>query len=251
MPLGANLQRQWKLDEGAGLTRADSFGQDDLTDPGGNVAAAAGKIGSCAVFDGTLGQRLVVPAPTFTLAEQSFTFVFGFFFAANPDPGAERPFVCKGDPGVLTTAKMSVSAAFGSLMFRMWKGDEFSSDSVSAGAMPAAGQWHQVAVWQDAANARIGIAVDGGAAVTAAKTLTQVAGNVPFALGNYATAGQPSAAVRIDEVWFWDRVLSAGERTSMWNGGNWMAFPPSDNGPVKVTGVALRKPAVTATRRPA
>jgi Concanavalin A-like lectin/glucanases superfamily/PKD domain len=95
--------------------------------------------------------------------------------------------------------------------------------TTSTGGLYDDGAWHHVHAEADVANSIIRLKVDGGTAVTAARSGTlDAASAVPFLLGGYfsGTAPQTYCNADLDEVAAWDRPLTSGESSWLYNAGS-------------------------------
>lgn len=205
--LTSGLVSYWKLDEASGATRADSVGGNDLADPAGeNVAQAAGKILQAASFAGT--STNVLQNDALDLPTGSFTV---------------SCWVNLADAGGLVTALAAhgVTASTRAWFLRYNSVNlQFvvSADGTADSATVAAGTlsnntWAHVVAWHDSGGGAVGICVDGGEAVT-----TAYAGG-RFAAAVFGLASAADAGFLIDELGIWSRVLTAGERAQLYNGG--------------------------------
>jgi hypothetical protein len=79
--------------------------------------------------------------------------------------------------------------------------------------------------WHDSVGNTINIQVNNGTADSAAHNLGVFYGTAPFAIGARDAAAADYWDGLIDEVGFWKRVLTADERTTLYNGGNGLAYP--------------------------
>lgn len=103
---------------------------------------------------------------------------------------------------------------------------QFGSTSATSGAVSSA-NWHLAVGWHDAAGDTINVQVDGGTPVSAATSGAAPPTNtVEFRIGSIAYVGVPFYMNgSIDEAAIWRRVLTAGERTQLYNGGSGVTYP--------------------------
>src|SRR5262249_29580083 len=91
---------------------------------------------------------------------------------------------------------------------------------------PPLSTWLFLIAWYDPADLKIRISVNNRTADVSAVTT----GVQTSSLGVGVGATRPASPSnpwdgRIDECGFWQRVLSAGERTALWNGGAGITYP--------------------------
>lgn len=101
-------------------------------------------------------------------------------------------------------------------------GVNFFSVSASSFGAPTFNTWYFIVCWHDAIANTINIQVNDGAVDSTAHATGVFAGTAPFLFG---ASGFSSHDGRIDEVGFWKRVLTAPERTSLYNAGAGLAYP--------------------------
>jgi hypothetical protein len=206
-PLLAGLVSYWKLDETSG-TRFDSVSANNLSDNGG-VGSAIGKIGNAAEFDTTnkLSTNTVLSSGPFTVSCWIYADTFS------------------GEGGIVNRYDNSVPAD------RAWT-TYVANDDITFVIQPtalnipnvvSAATWHYFAFWYDDVAQEMGIQFD-----TTIQTTPQTTGypvtNVDFTVGARADGGTAFDG-RIDEVGIWSRVLTASERTQLYNGGAGLTYP--------------------------
>lgn len=94
-----------------------------------------------------------------------------------------------------------------------------NSTYATASSSPvSAGQWYFVVAWYDAAANTVNLQLNNGAVVSTSYASGISGAAVNFYLSSFAgTSGYYDG--RIDNVGVWSRVLSSGERTTLYNGG--------------------------------
>jgi len=92
-------------------------------------------------------------------------------------------------------------------------------------------------VWHDATANVIGINVDDGTALTAAHTTGCQDGTNNFLIGAIHGGGDYMDGL-VDEVGIWNKVLTSGEITDLYNSGSGLAYPFGEGG---VLGTGLLK----------
>jgi hypothetical protein len=202
------LVSYWKLDEASG-TRFDTVSSNNLSDNGG-VGSAIGKIGNAAEFDTTnyLSTNTVLSSGPFTVS--------CWIYADT---------VTQPAGGIVNRYSNSVPAD------RTWT-TYVANDDIVFGVLPtsltvsnvvSAATWHLFIFWYDDVAQEIGIQFD-----TTIQTTPQTTGypvtNVDFTVGA-RSGGNTEFDGRIDEVGIWSRVLTAAERTQLYNGGSGITYP--------------------------
>jgi hypothetical protein len=219
-----DLVSYWKLDESSG-NAIDSHGTNHLTDMN-TVGAATGKIN---------GGRDFVPANTeyFTLAHNSsLALETSFSFQA---------WVKLDDINNYRVITAKVSPTIYEYIFSYWDSpgrftlELYSTDNDDYAVVhdtfgtKSTGVWYLVHAWYDYAAGQIGISVNAGTPNTAAFAFPVSGNTQPFSLGASLDGGSGTPVYPwdglIDEVSFWKRVLSADERTELYNGGDGLPYP--------------------------
>lgn len=84
----------------------------------------------------------------------------------------------------------------------------------------SANTWHFIVVWHDSVADTVNIQVNNGTIDSSANTTGILDGTAQFRLGKDEKAGAEFMNGRIDQVGVWKRVLTASERTELYNSGN-------------------------------
>lgn len=231
--LTLSLVAYWKLDESsagsAPVTRNDSVGTSHLAD-NGTTASAAGKIGL---------------APLFVTADQTYLQVNDSDTLSAGDI----------DFTVCLWAKLTVNTAYCDLINkynnygtgnREWSisfnrdgsvpannrfvivvsanGSATTTLLASSGGLPDVGTWYFIAAWHNKTTDKIYISVNNGTVDEVAHAGGIFAGNSPVTLGALPAASRYGAC-NMDEVGIWKRLLTADERTALYNGGGGNTHP--------------------------
>lgn len=95
---------------------------------------------------------------------------------------------------------------------------------INSGSAISVGSWACIHAWHDSVNNQIGISINAGTAATAAHSAgVTISSAYPFAVG--ASIGQALYwDGLLQRVGFWKRVLTSGERTSLYNSGSGMSY---------------------------
>jgi hypothetical protein len=211
------LQAFWKMDEASG-TRYDAVGSNHLTD-NNTVTSAAGKVSDCAQF---------------VVSNQEWLSIVD---DASLDVGAEGAHWCcwvyadslpvqRDVAGKRLTANEWCTSLMGTgaAQFTSWHGGVAKVATSGTGVLTTA-TWYFLDWWLDLPNSLIGISVNNGAASTTPTGGTaQDSGATRFDIGAIGS-GVGSFDGRIDGFGFWNRLLTSDELTTLYNGGNGLAYP--------------------------
>lgn len=232
MSLLTNLISYWKLDEANGdALDAHNVGPYNLTDSVSPVAAGTGILNGCRVWNAANQRFTHADNADLSTGDIDFSVQAWVKFA---DLSTTRTVMCKGDGLADDTA--TEYALYGNssneIHFRVGKNGATFGD-VAWSATVSTGTWYHVVGWHDSVNNQVGIAVNAGTAVTGAwangvndTANALVIGDDSNVLSNRIMSGS------IDEVGFWKRVLTSGERTSLYNGGAALAYSSFGGGVV-------------------
>lgn len=208
----------WTLDEPSLSNRVDSVGTNDLTSDA--ALATNGVISNAAYFNTGVDQKLYrtdADAPSLSPGDTDFTVTaWAMLLATN----TTENILFKASP-----SNWEYMIAYLSAPNRVyWRVSSDGSSVSDLGATnatnPGLGVWHFYVAWHDAAANTIGIQVDDGVANTMAHASgVYSAGNAPFVIGGPFTAGGAASNSRVDEVKYHSRLLTAEEKTALYNAG--------------------------------
>lgn len=225
MSLLTGLVAYWKLDEESGV-RADSHGANDLAD-NNTVLFGAGKVGNAADFEEDNEESLSI-ADNADLSAGNIDFSWAPWVKLE-SKDTRKTFLGKLHvDGASTSVEYKVDYNNVTDRFRFSVGDGATLGSVEAGTFgsPALATWYQIIGWHDATANTINIAVNDGAVDSAAwatGSQNTVHGFALGRLGDYDVQFHHDGS--LDEVGFWKKVLSAAERTQLYNGGDGLTYP--------------------------
>lgn len=212
--LNTGLTAYWKLDEASG-TRVDSGANgQDLTD-NNTVTSNTGIINNAAEFIAANLERLShVDSTTLSLGDIDCTMAFWVYLSS-------------------TNTAMGIGNQYAAAGSRSWRLLYFSSSAKfrigvsndgttvtnhdSTFVNPVASTWYLVIWWHDSVNDLIGIDVS-GTSNTSSYSSGIFDSTADFNVGRQDSGGTYWNG-RIDEVGFWKRVLTAGERAELYNSG--------------------------------
>ncbi len=218
MALTDSLISVWKLDEASG-NALDSHSTNDLTETSGTIASATGKVGNCRDFeDGDTEQFEIADNVSLSVQDIDFTiagWVNGENLASTQcivskwgAAGNQRAFWVFNQVG--TGLRFQVSA------------DGTVTATATTTALTA-GVWAFFVACHDSVANTITIQLNNGTAASTAHTTGVFDNTAPFRIGSRDASSYWDGL--IDEVSFWKRVLTAGEITTLYNGGAGLAYP--------------------------
>jgi hypothetical protein len=217
MALLDNLVSYWRLEESSG-TRGDAHGGNSLTD-NNSVGSAAGKLGSAAAFSSASNQYLShADNADLSTGDIDFTFAAWVYLTDKSDTRA----VLGKYSGTQDEYTLYYFATDDRFVFEV-NGTTFV-EANSLGA-PALNTWYHVVCWHDSVNNQLGIAVNAGSADTTAFSAGVNDSDGEFAVGRMSGALGHYWDGRIDALGFWKRVLTAQERSDLYNAGNGLEHP--------------------------
>ena len=225
MPLTDSLIAFWKLEEASG-TRVDEIGNNDLTD-NNTVTQATGKVGNCAQFTAANLEYLsIADNPDLSFADEDFTFALWVYFDSLTNYR------------ILLMKDNASAVADDDLPYRIYTndgnadkitfnvGNNTISGSVADDTLgtPSTATWYFVVAWHDSVANTVNIRVNNGTADSASYSGGSFDDGSPFSLGRQDVGGLYHDG-RLDAVGVWGRVLTSGEQTELWNGGNGRETP--------------------------
>lgn len=235
--LADGLLAFWRMEETSG-TRVDSVAAFALV-PNGGTSSGVGQHGTAVQFSGVAGSYLQV-ADHATLsvgAAQSFTLACWVCFDAAPEN--HTCIVGKGN-----TSSAYVGAEYllkiESTTLRFFIANGSAGAAVNSGFVPTVGTWFFAIGWLDAAANVLSIQINGGTPVSVACPYDSYDSAFGMEIGRSPNwSGSPIVNGRVDDVMFYKRLLTAAERTALWNSG--LGLDYSELG----GGIALVHPQVT------
>ncbi len=187
-----------------------------LTNDNGTTFGTPAKIGNAAQFNG-VSRRLSSVDAAFNLT----TFTLVAWFQNNLPFGFVGPIISRRGNGAAAGYRLYID---GAALLRLQVSDGVGEDSVAWGSPSPADTWQLGIAWRDAVAGVIGISVNDGTPTTGATAF--LAGNTsPFCIGGDDPPTTAPFNGPIDEVGIWSRVLTAAERTALYNGGAGRTWP--------------------------
>lgn len=223
MALNDNLIAYWKLDEASG-SRADSHSTNTLTDST-STGSAAGKIGLAADFELGSNNFLTI-ADNVDLSTGDIDFTMTCWL--NMESQAAIAYILgkyntTGNQRAYTLVYVDSTDR---LTWRVSNNGTAVVDTTADnfGAVPTA-TWMFVVMWHDATANAIGIQVNNGTANTTAHTTGVFDGTSAFQIGARVGSTTDDYDGLVDEVGFWKRILTADEKTALYNAGAGLSYP--------------------------
>jgi RHS repeat-associated protein len=219
-PGTTNLIGWWTMDEASG-TRNDSHSTNHLTS-NNSVGSIAGLKNTAAVF------TTATPVQSLSIADNAALSTGDIDFTLSADvylnsATTTQIIAVKGDPANQYTRDYTLyyDAPSGKFGFKVGNGttgaNVLSTDSVTAG------QWYILTAWHDSVANTINLQVNNGS--VSSVSYSSGAMNTTFALSIGAhTNGTSALDGRIDEVVIYKRILTAAERTWLYNNGAGRAY---------------------------
>lgn len=250
MALLDNLIAAWELNEAADTNAIDSHGANDLTDTNG-VDSGTGLVhATVRDFDSGIPHYFTLADNTdlstgdidFTLEAwvNLETLVNAVVVAKYTTDGNQREYML-----YYNHDDHSPNARFSFIVSADGGATTNVVDATTFGA-PSTATWYHLVAWHDAANNQLGIAVNAGTADTVSHSTGVFNGTSPFRIGTlFTTIALYMMNGRIGPVRMWKgRVLTAQERTDLYNGGAGLKYEDFDGG-----GGPAGPPTPTFTRR--
>jgi concanavalin A-like lectin/glucanase superfamily protein len=208
----------WKLDEASGVA-IDSVGANTLTD-NNTVTSAAGKVAGARQFTAAQSEWLSC-ADNAALSTGDIDFSIAVWINLNAGV-TTRVVASKGNLGAYTTAEFSVEHSGGAtITFYVGNG----AASANVGKALAVSGWHFVVAWHDSVANTINIQVDNGTLASTSYSGGSYDSAFDFNIGKWANYAGGYFDGLIDELAIWKRLLTAAERTSLYNAGAGITHP--------------------------
>ena len=216
-----DLVAHWKLDE-VGGTRNDSHGSSHLSEVG-LPTGVVGKIGNAVSLNGSTMALSCADNADLSMGDVDFTVAAWVQLASTPV--GDMYALGKGVIGAHTHEYLlGYAGSNGELRFMV--ADSLSSGSISASTFGpvSTSTWYFVVAWHDASADTINIQINDGTVDSDSYADGSFDSSDAFAIGRPGgTAGNYWNGL-IDSVSVWRRVLTAGERTQLYNSGSGLDY---------------------------
>lgn len=228
MALTDNLISYWQLDEASG-DAIDAHGSNDLTDVN-TVGSATGIISNARDYEADNSEAHNIADNT-DLSTGDIAFTFTAWVKAESF-GADRVIIGKINSGA---TQMDYILRYRASVDRFqWRvsSDGSSAADVNADSLgaPSTATWYFIVVDHDPTANQTSIQVNNGTKDTLSHSAGVFDGNGGFSLGREGDRLTDYWDGLIDEVGFWKRILTAEERTQLYNGGAGLAYPFAASG---------------------
>ncbi len=222
MAVITSLISYWPLNEASG-DALDAHSSNNLTDTN-TVGAAAGKVSGARDFESGSGELFLL-ADNAALSTGDIDFSLAAWVNLE-SKAASQTIVAKGDNG--SNGEFFLYYNSGSDVFRLAvaSGAGFANItevSASTFGSPSTATWYFVVAWHDATANTINIQVNDGTADSTGYTFGSYDSALWWSIGSLGFAAQTFDGL-IDEVGFWKKVLTAGERTWLYNTGSGRSY---------------------------
>ena len=229
----------WKLDETSG-TRNDTHGTNHLTDNntvtsagvlrGNNftdnntVTQATGIISSAGQFTAANSEYLSILDNTFiSVGDIDFTWSMWVYLDTKPSQmGIMGKFNSSGTSEEY--ALDYIGDATDRITCRVYNGSTRTVLNADTFGSPPATTWFFVVYWYDATANTLNIQVNNGTVDSVANSTGSQNTAFALAFGRYGEYNGVYYNGRIDEAGFWKKVLTAQERTDLYNSGSGLAY---------------------------
>jgi hypothetical protein len=217
-----NLAVYWKLNEASG-DASDSIGSLYLSD-NNSVGSTTGKIGNGRSFNGST--QYLSHASNSTLETGDIDFTIAAWVKLNTfksssivakDTNTGRDYTLDYDTGGFNCFRWYLNGGLGGM------------PAISATGTFSTGVWYHIVAWHDSVNNLIGMSINNGNPQTASTSGLAPNANsgTEFRIGARQYPGNEDYTDGvIDEVGFWkNRVLSAQDRSDLYNLGSGLGYP--------------------------
>lgn len=222
-----SLVSVWEMDEASG-DALDSFGSNTLTDTN-TVASATGKINNCRDFEDT-NTEYFTHTDNASLSTGDIDFTFTAWVQLE-SKGANRRIVNKINSAVTVLEyQLFFRNDLDRFRFEVFDGTNLKgAQSATTLGSPSLATWYFIVAWHDATANTVSIQVNDGTVDSSATSGAPADTSAPFTIGSLdglaSDGGAPSHwDGLIDQVTFWKRVLTSGERTALYNSGSGLAY---------------------------
>ena len=214
-PLLTSLIAHWRLDEASGV-RADAHGTNHLTD-NNTVGQAAGKLGNAASFVAANSESLsVADNPELSMGDFDFTLAGWVYFDA---------LTATGLVGKWNAAMEEYLVYYDGTNLRFYvSANGATNASIANSQAISTATWYFFVAWQDAAANTINLSVNNNTPASLSHSTGVFNGASALRLGHNAE-GSTWLNGRLDSVSLWKRLLTADERTQLYNAGTGLEYP--------------------------
>lgn len=218
-PMLYRLEAYWRLEEASG-NRADAFGANTLTDNNTVTQDASGKQGSCALFTAANSEYLSI-ADNAALSTGDIDFTAWAWVKFTTAPASNMGILSKyGGAGNREWSMQKTSA--NRLAFQVSNDGTAQVSATDSSVTVTAGVWYLIIGWHNSVANTISIQYNNNTPVSTAHTTGVFDSANAFNIGRFGGSFYLDGVV--DEVGFIKRLLSAAERTWLYNSGNGRSY---------------------------
>lgn len=219
----SGLTHYWGMNETSSNQVADSIGSTNGTAASG-ATITTGKIANARLFNGTVNQGYVDFGNNISFDR---TNPFSFSFWVNEAAGSGSQFIIAKQDNLVDGRGYSITSdGSGHVSFNLYNN---TGNALSVGSnIDIRGGWHYIAAVYDGAST-VKLYVDEQQPVTTAGPALSgtIAGTDPFLFGARENASFNILNGKLDEVGVWNRALTAGEVSTLYNGGTGLSCIPT------------------------
>ena len=223
--LKRDLVAFWNLEEASG-TRIDATGRGNNLTDNNTVTQAAGRIGSAAQFTSANSEWLeIADNADLSMGDIDFTVSCWAYLDSLPDGFVIHN---KGDLSVGNGEEYLLwypSTATNRLRFQVANSTATGIATANAYGAPATSTWIFAVGWHDSVLNTVNIQVNDGPIDSTAYTGGSYNSAFAFGVGRFINTPGGFLNGRVDALGIWRRILTAAERTRLYNNGNGRQYP--------------------------
>jgi hypothetical protein len=222
MALTDNLISCWELEEASG-TRFDAVvaSANDLGD-NNTVTQATGKVGNCAHFTSANTEFLNKASNASLQVSGSFSVAVWVKFTSVTTAGFIAKQAGSGGSGV-REYYLAYAAGYGFNFSVRNSADTTSSSAIHAGGGATTATWYFITGVFDAAGPTVHVNRNAGTRTSIAGPAAAYVGTNQVCLGSFSD-GTLLLNGDLDQVCFWNRAITTGEETTLYNGGAGLSY---------------------------
>jgi hypothetical protein len=221
MALTDDLISWWSLDEASG-DAIDAHATNDLTETSGTIASTTGKVDNGRDFEAS-DTEYFARSDNADLSTGNIDFTLACWINLE-STSRLHSLIWKGDAAngeyqlYIYSDNIIYFDVYGSALF-----GDYNFVGATTHGVVSTSTWYFVVAWHDATANTINIQLNNGTADNQSHSAGVYDGIAAFHLGGEPTNNYLLDGV-LDEVGFWKRVLTADERTALYNSGNGLGY---------------------------
>ncbi len=219
-----DLVAYWQLDEASG-NRSDSHSNAITLGDTNTVSSTTGIISALAADFENGNNEYLDAADSATLSLGSDTsFTLSAWVKLESVVGSTRAVIGKRNGTLAEDTELLVGATTSeTILFRV--GNDTTYVELTDTNVMATGTWYFVVCWHDGPNDTVNIQFNNGTVTSTAWTGGTFDGSGNFQIGTIAASTTADWDGLIEGVGYWKRVLTADERTELYNAGAGLDYP--------------------------